>query len=852
MALIGLRSPNRWPAGSLRARLLLLIVIVALPMTLLMAVLIAQHLRDEQVRFESAMQHRAAGLAQAVDREIRASIGALNILAVSDTLQRDDLAGFFSAVAALPNTPGAWQGVFLIGPNNEVLLNTGQPQGKPLGAFADADLLDLVRQAPQARLSNLMVAPDGQWRTSVLAPVLVGGRVRYILGAWLAPSVWQKLLDERALPGGQHAGRTCVVEGQLRQLACDRGSEAMLNHPLPDPLQTLLRRQATGWIRGEAFRANDNHAAWQAVGPFSWQVLVIEPVWPTLIAQLGGAAELSIAGLLTLIVAVTFALKLVRREGVPTPAVLRKPPKATTPALPLEQSRVNVLPHELDEHVLIEWAQSIGHIGFFNQVQGNPQVRWTQGLSHLLGLASASHEGSWRPLLRRLHPQDRKPLLQQVKRAVRQGVEQVTLEGRCLSSEPQPRWLSCRASIAYDAHRRARSVTGMVMDITAQKTLDRERAALMAREQVARQEAESANRAKDEFLAMLGHELRNPLGAISAACEVLNRADPQQDVAQRARQIIARQTTHLSRLMDDLLDVFRVISGKVLLVRAPMLLGQVVQRVVHTLELAGQLGAHELSLQLDEVWVHADVTRMEQVITNLLSNAVKYTPAQGRIEVRVQEVGNQAVLQVRDSGVGMTPELMSHVFDMFVQGERAMDRPQGGLGIGLALVRRLTELHGGQVSVDSPGPGQGCTFTVRLPLALAIAPLQEARTEHGASPSRRVVVVEDNEDTRGALCALLTLHHHDTYSATEGRSGLELIMQVQPDVALIDIGLPGLTGYDVARHLRATGYGGRLIAVSGYGQPADVQRAHQAGFNQHVVKPVNPSMLEQLLAPLAT
>ncbi|WP_052162288.1 hybrid sensor histidine kinase/response regulator [Aquabacterium sp. NJ1] len=829
---------------------MLLIVIVALPMALLMAGLITQHLRDEQARFESAMQNRAAGLSQAVDREIRASMSALNILVVSDTLQRDDLAGFFSAVAALPSAPGAWQGVFLIGPNDEVLLNTAQPQGKPLGVFADKALLDLVRRAPQPRLSNLVLAPDGQWRTSVLAPVLVKGRVRYVLGAWLAPSIWQRVLEDRAQSSGPHAGYTCLVEGHLRQLACERGGEAMPSHPLPDPLQTLLRRHPSGWVRGDALRASDNHAAWQAVGPFSWQVLVIEPVWPALIAQLGGAAELSIAGLLTLIVAVTLALKLVRREHAPSPARRHPASAAKAPLTKQPQPRVNQLPRELDERVLIEWAQSVGHIGFFNHAHGSPQVNWTPGLSLLLGLPQAACEGSWRQLLRRLNPQDRRRLVQQVKQALHEGIAQLTLEGRCLSGEPQPRWLSCRASFTYDTQRRAQSITGMVMDISPQKALDHERAALMVREQSARQEAERANRAKDEFLAMLGHELRNPLGAISAACEVLNRAAPQEEVAQRARQIIARQTSHLSRLMDDLLDVFRVISGKVLLVRAPMLLGQVVQRVAHTLELAGQLGAHELSLKIDEVWVHADITRMEQVITNLLSNAVKYTPAGGAIEVRVQKQDNHAVLQVRDSGVGMTSELMGHVFDMFVQGERAMDRPQGGLGIGLALVRRLTELHGGQVSVDSPGPGRGCTFTVRMPLAQALLAPVESSAEQGASAPRRVVVVEDNEDTREALCALLTLNHHDTYSATEGRSGLELIMQVQPDVALIDIGLPGLTGYDVARHLRSAGYGGRLIAVSGYGQPADVQRAHQAGFNQHLVKPVNPSLLEQLLMPM--
>jgi nitrogen-specific signal transduction histidine kinase/CheY-like chemotaxis protein len=402
--------------------------------------------------------------------------------------------------------------------------------------------------------------------------------------------------------------------------------------------------------------------------------------------------------------------------------------------------------------------------------------------------------------------------------------------------------------VTYAEDGRPLQAIGITVDMTEQQAAEQERAALVEREQAARREAEAASRAKDEFLAMLGHELRNPLSAISSAVEVLNRGGANEALATNARNIIGRQTRHLARLMEDLLDVARVISGKVVLSRQPLELSALVQRLLSTLQLTGQTQQHDLQLQLQEgVWVDADATRIEQVVNNLLTNALKYTPEGRRIEVQLAREGAEAVLEVRDHGLGIPAALLPRIFDLFVQGERTLDRRAGGLGIGLTLVRRLVELHGGTVGVESSS--EGSTFRVRLP-AMEPPALQPVRGEQQrlAAQPRQVLLVEDNADAMSALRSLLELDGHTVSTAVDGVAGLAELLRMRPEVAVIDIGLPGLTGYEVAKRSRAAGHAGKLIALSGYGQGRDVQQALRAGFDAHLVKPVDPEALRRLLA----
>ncbi|HVJ10912.1 MAG TPA: ATP-binding protein, partial [Burkholderiales bacterium] len=385
-------------------------------------------------------------------------------------------------------------------------------------------------------------------------------------------------------------------------------------------------------------------------------------------------------------------------------------------------------------------------------------------------------------------------------------------------------------------------------EINALGAAVRERQGLIEREKAALQ---ATDRAKDEFLAMLSHELRNPLAALSAAAHVIKLAPVDADASVKARAVIERQTKHMARLVGDLLDISRVAMGKVALERERINLGDVVSNVAATWRASGRLERHQLWVHAAPVWVDADRARMEQVFSNLLDNAIKFTPAGKRISVGVRQEGDHAVLQVSDEGEGLSPELVDTAFGLFVQGERGLDRAAGGLGVGLALVKRLAELHGGSVSAASEGRGKGATFTMTLPAVLpaakAAAPEQRAPV-----PTRRVLIVEDNDDTRQMMQEVLRFSGHDVRTARDGASGLALAAEARPDVALIDIGLPDVDGYEVARRMRAAP-GGRtigLVAITGYGQAEDQRRAYEAGFDAHLTKPVAPERLKQVMAGL--
>jgi CheY-like chemotaxis protein len=310
--------------------------------------------------------------------------------------------------------------------------------------------------------------------------------------------------------------------------------------------------------------------------------------------------------------------------------------------------------------------------------------------------------------------------------------------------------------------------------------------------------------------------------------------------------VIGRQVDHLRRLVDDLLDVGRVMTGKIVLERVPLDLARVVEHALGTL--GASTRAHRIVTALEPVWVSGDATRLEQIVNNLVGNALKYTPAGATIHVRVGREGGEAVLRVADEGIGMSADLVPRVFDLFVQGTRGLDRAQGGLGIGLTLVRRLADLHGGIASAESPGEGRGSTFTVRLPAIEAPATPVAGDASAAAAPRRRVLVVEDNDDAREMLATLLRMQGHEVFEAADGEAGLEAALGLRPDIAFIDAGLPGLDGFEVARRLRAAdGVRPFLVALTGYAQAEDRRRAHEAGFDVHLAKPVDLEKIQEVL-----
>jgi PAS domain S-box-containing protein len=362
-------------------------------------------------------------------------------------------------------------------------------------------------------------------------------------------------------------------------------------------------------------------------------------------------------------------------------------------------------------------------------------------------------------------------------------------------------------------------------------------------------DAAEANRAKDEFLATLSHELRNPLGAIANAVAALERRGSADETAGRLRQIINRQTHHLTRLVDDLLDVARATAGKVPLNRLPLDLSELVGSCVRSLRASGRARQHRVTLRAESVVVSADATRLAQIVTNIIDNAIKFTPSGGTVDVDVTREGQEAVLRITDTGIGIPPDMLPRVFELFAQAEQPMDRPAGGLGVGLTLSRRLVELHGGTITAASEGRGRGAQFTVRLPVETSAMPLP-APAAPGPDRPRGVLIVEDNDDARESLRLLLESLGHRVIEAADGPRALALALHHRSDVVLIDLGLPGMDGYALARALRESPIGktALLIAVTGYGQVDDRRRSKEAGFDAHLVKPVAHGLLAALIA----
>ena len=373
----------------------------------------------------------------------------------------------------------------------------------------------------------------------------------------------------------------------------------------------------------------------------------------------------------------------------------------------------------------------------------------------------------------------------------------------------------------------------------------------------AQQDLREADRRKDEFLAMLSHELSNPLAPILSAVEVLDRAGPgREELASRYRAVIARQVQHMKRLLDDLLDVSRVSQGKIELRKEPLELGALLLQAVEVSRPMIVEKRHELSMTLapGPLPLDADPTRLVQVFANLLNNAAKYTDDGGHIALDVTTEDGEAVVSVRDDGMGMRPELVARAFDLFVQETRSLDRAQGGLGIGLTMVQILVKMHGGLVRAFSDGPGRGSAFVVRLPLAPG-AQVPVARDAPSATPAPdrplRVLVVDDNVDAAKAMGHLLEMLGHHVTLAFDGPGALAAAAALPPELVLLDIGLPGMDGYAVAARLRAAGHDrAALIAITGYGQNEHVRRSTEAGFDRHLVKPVDFGVIAEICAQL--
>jgi len=395
----------------------------------------------------------------------------------------------------------------------------------------------------------------------------------------------------------------------------------------------------------------------------------------------------------------------------------------------------------------------------------------------------------------------------------------------------------------HDARGKIVGAVNILVDIT-----DRKRA---------EEEVREASRRKSEFLAMLAHELRNPLAPIRNGLQILRLAGNNSVAAAEARSMMERQFGQMVRLIDDLLDLSRITKGKIELRKQEFDLAAAVQDAVETSRPLIEASGHQLTVTLPPrpVYVDGDRTRLAQVFANLLNNSAKYTPQGGRISLLVERHGSDVVVTVKDNGVGIAADMLPKVFEMFTQVDHSLERSQGGLGIGLSLVRGLVEMHGGRVEVHSEGDGKGSEFIVRLSVLLSPGRVRQQNGEdHSArcSSAYRILIVDDNKDSAISLGMMLELMGHETRMVHDGLAALEAALAFRPDVVLLDLGLPKLNGYEVCRRIREQPWGEAvvLIAQTGWGQEEDKCRSKEAGFNFHMVKPIDPDALEKLLAGL--
>jgi two-component system CheB/CheR fusion protein len=475
-------------------------------------------------------------------------------------------------------------------------------------------------------------------------------------------------------------------------------------------------------------------------------------------------------------------------------------------------------------------------------------LRWSDEAYRLFGWDPGGVSIDHRRFIDAVHPEDRETVLSAAKAGIARG-ERFEKEYRIVRADGIVRWIHSWINVERDASGRAIRLLGTCQDVTENRLAqhDRERAL---------EELKEADRQKDEFLAMLSHELRNPLAPILSAVEILRLADPgDRELSSRFRAVIERQVSLMKRLLDDLLDVARVSQGKIELRKELVDLAGVVVRAVEVSRPLINDKQQRLSVTsgpAGTILVDADATRLVQVFANLLNNAAKYSERGGRIDVDINAADHEAVVRVRDNGIGMAPELLGRVFDLFVQATRSLDRAQGGLGIGLTMVRSLVRMHGGSVQAFSDGPGLGSEVVVRLPRQRAGVPAMAERAPSRPIPSKalgplRVLVVDDNLDAATSLGTLLSLIGHVVTLAPDGQTALALVRAATPDLVLIDIGLPGMDGYALAAALRDAGLDRTaLVAVTGYGREDDVRRSREAGFDDHLVKPVDLATLQRI------
>jgi PAS domain S-box-containing protein len=503
---------------------------------------------------------------------------------------------------------------------------------------------------------------------------------------------------------------------------------------------------------------------------------------------------------------------------------------------------------------VLQLVNKIGKIGHWEWDSLTDENKWSPEIEALYGLPPGGFSGGYDGWAKLLHPDDVPKANADVKRAFETG--EYFTEFRVIWPDGSIHWLETRANVFKDGHDKPVRIMGVNMDVTDRKRVEEELRQIQRELQQRIEQLADADHRKDQFLATLAHELRNPLAPIYNGLQLMRIAGSDLNAIEQSRSMMERQTAQLVRLVDDLMDMSRINRGRIELRREKVELATVIHSAVESSRpLIEQMG-HKISVSLpnDLLIVDADLTRLAQVFVNLLNNAAKYTERGGQLWLTAERQGSEAMVSVRDNGIGIPADQLSHIFEMFSQVDQTLERSQGGLGIGLTLVKRLVEMHNGNIEARSDGLGKGSEFIVRIPLVLDTAPPTAKR--EGKQPeietSLRILIVDDNRDGADTLAMMLKAAGNDIRTAYDGEQALAACEAFRPEVILLDLGLPKLNGYEVCRRIRQQPWGKQMVIIArtGWGQDEDRQRTREAGFDHHLVKPVDRSALLKLLAEL--
>ena len=721
---------------SLRAHLLLLVIGTLVPALLIAAVLVRRVVEGNRRSVEQRLLETARTAAAAVDTELGGTVRALQGLGESGLLTDSEIPGFYEQAHRLLKTQPTWSAVSLSRPDGQQIANTNKPLAEALPTIADRDSFERAIATKSPVIGNLRLGQiTHQLGFIVRVPIVRGGRIAYVLTAWITSNRFADVLLRQAkltdewVRGVVDANGVLVVRSRdAERFVGKKGTTAFLERS----------GAAEAVYRDISLEGKEVYGAFSRAPNSGW-----------------------IAGV-----------------GVPASTVDAR------------------------------FRESMAALGAMALL--------------LLGVGGG---GAYF-----------------ISRRISRDLTQSAAEAEAIASGRHPSRAGSRVTELQ------RLLDALGQSAVLLETRERERDEQVTRANAARAEAEAADRAKDEFLAMLGHELRNPLAPALTAVHLMKTRGGADTT--RERDVIERQIRHMARLVDDLLDVSRLRRGAIELRRERFEFADAVARAVEMTSAVLSEKHHHLDVEVpSRLEIDADRVRIAQVLSNLLSNAAKYSEPGAHILLRVREQNDQVVIECRDTGIGMPADLVPRVFDLFVQGQRGLDRRQGGLGLGLAVARTLVELHGGTIEATSDGTGKGSTFTVRLPLT-AVPPVARPIVEESSLSARSailgpVLVVDDNRDALDMLLDALRAAGIEAFGASTPHEALDLAAELAPQVAVLDIGLPQMDGFELARALRSRGGGAplRLVALTGYGREQDMAAARAAGFDAFFAKPVEIDVL---------